>query len=91
MARSQIFAGTFRRLRLFVPDPYDLALLKLDRNAQRDREDVKWLARTEALDLEELRRRYTGELRPYLTRPVKRHDLTMDLWADMIREDRDRG
>lgn len=83
-----IFPGAFTRLRLLVPDAYDLALLKLDRNAQRDREDAKWLARAESLDLDELRRRYREELRPYLAGPVERHDLTLNLWIEMIREDR---
>lgn len=86
-----IFAGTFKHLHLFVPDPYDLALLKLDRNSQRDREDARWLARAAKLDLAELRRRYMEELRPYLTGPVKRHDLTLDLWVEMIEEDRTRS
>ena len=84
----EIFPGVFSRLRLFVPDAYDLALLKLDRNVQRDREDAKWLARAGSLDLDELRRRYREELRPYLTGPVERHDLTLKLWVEMIEEDR---
>lgn len=87
---DELFSGTFAHLRLFVPDAYDLALLKLDRNVQRDREDVKWLARAESLDLGELRRRYREELRPYLTGPVERHDLTLKLWVEMIEEDRAR-
>ncbi|MGH9487014.1 MAG: DUF6036 family nucleotidyltransferase [Terriglobales bacterium] len=84
----EIFSGAFVRLRLFVPDAYDLALLKLDRNLQRDREDAKWLARTAPLDLDELRRRYREELRPYLVGPVERHDLTLNLWVEMIQEER---
>lgn len=84
----EMFSGAFARLRLFVPDAYDLALLKLDRNAQRDREDAKWLAQAESLDLDELRRRYREELRPYLTGPVERHDLTLKLWSEMIEEAR---
>ncbi|MGH9473141.1 MAG: DUF6036 family nucleotidyltransferase [Terriglobales bacterium] len=83
-----IFPGAFARLRLFLPDAYDLALLKLDRNLQRDREDAKWLARTASLDLDELRRRYREELRPYLVGPVERHDLTLNLWVEMIQEER---
>ncbi len=71
-----------------VPDAYELALLKLDRNLQRDREDAKWLARTASLDLDELRRRYREELRPYLVGPVERHDLTLNFWVEMIQEER---
>lgn len=84
----EIFPGAFAWLRLLVPDAYDLALLKLDRNVQRDREDAKWLARTALLDLGELRRRYREELRPYLVGPIERHDLTLKLWIEMIEEDR---
>ena len=47
---KEIFSGTFRNLRLFALDPYDLALSKLERNIQRDRDDVKHLARTVPLD-----------------------------------------
>ena len=87
----EIFAGGFVRLRFFIPDAYDLALLKLERNAQRDREDVKWLARVAALDIIVLRRRYQEELRSYLIGPVARHDLTFKLWIEMIQEDRAAG
>jgi len=40
-----IFAFSYRMLRLFGLDPYDLALSKLERSSARDREDVNsWLA-----------------------------------------------
>ncbi|HUX66234.1 MAG TPA: DUF6036 family nucleotidyltransferase [Terriglobales bacterium] len=87
----EIFPGAFERLRLFVPDAYDLALLKLERNVQRDRDDVKWLARTTPFELAVLRRRYMEEQREYLVGPVERHDLTLQLWIDMIEEDRRSG
>jgi len=38
---TEIFPHTFKHLRLLALDPYDLALSKLERNIQRDREDVK--------------------------------------------------
>jgi hypothetical protein len=41
-----MYAGAFPRLRIFALDPYDLALSKLERNIQRDRDDVFHLART---------------------------------------------
>ena len=85
---TEIFPGAFQRLRLFVPDAYDLALLKLDRNIQRDRDDVKWLARSTPFDLAILRRRYMEEQREYMAGPVERHDLTLRLWIGMIEEDR---
>jgi hypothetical protein len=84
---TEMFPGTFRHLRLFALDPYDVALSKLDRNIQRDRDDVKYLARTVPFDLGLLRERYERELRPYLGVPV-RGDGTMRFWLDMIQEDR---
>ena len=47
---TEIFPKSFQRLRLCALDPYDLALSKLERNIQRDRDDVKYLARTVPLD-----------------------------------------
>jgi hypothetical protein len=60
---AEIFSGTFQHLRLLALDPYDLALSKLERNIQRDRDDVLHLARTVPLDLEVLKDRYQKELR----------------------------
>jgi hypothetical protein len=82
---TQIGHGGWRHLRLFALDPYDLALAKLQRNLQRDRDDVVYLAQTAQLDVAVLHRRYVTELRPYLGRP-EREDLTLDLWIDMINE-----
>ena len=82
-----MFAGEFKRLRICALDPYDLALSKLERNIQRDRDDVKHLARSIPLDLEILKERYDGELRWQLGNP-EREDLTLKLWIEMIEEDR---
>ena len=79
----EIFPSKYKRLRLFGVEAYDLALSKLERNASRDREDVKYLARSVPLNLEVLERRYRTELRPYLAAP-ERHDLTMQLWREAI-------
>lgn len=87
---TEMFPRTFQRLRLFVLDPYDLALSKVSRNLEVDLDDVKHLARACNLDLDVLERRYRQELRPYLFGPVERHDLTMKLWIDAIRESRGR-
>jgi uncharacterized nucleotidyltransferase DUF6036 len=84
-----IFPGSFKYLRLLALDPYDLALAKLERNVQRDRDDVRYLARKVPLDLAILQELYKNELRPYLARP-EREDLTMKLWIEMIEEDRRR-
>jgi hypothetical protein len=67
-------------------DPYDLALSKLERNGQKDRDDVRFLARSVPLNPELLKQRYTSELRWQLGQPM-REDLTLRLWIEMIRED----
>jgi hypothetical protein len=51
----EMFPGAFKHLRLLALDPYDLALSKIERNSQRDRDDVKHLARVVPFDLEVLR------------------------------------
>jgi hypothetical protein len=86
---SEIFAGEFTNLSLFALDPYDVALAKIERNIDRDREDVKFLARAVPLDLRILEERYFKELRPLLGVP-KRKDLTLRLWIEMIQEERTR-
>jgi Nucleotidyltransferase of unknown function (DUF6036) len=87
---TEMFAGTFRRLRLFALDPYDLALSKLERNSPRDREDVLHLARVVPLDLDTLRTRDQDEMQPCLGN-VDREDLTLELWIEMVEEERQRG
>ena len=84
---TEIFPGTFKHLRLLALDPYDLALSKLERNIQRDRDDVLHLARTVPLELEVLKDRYQKELRWQLGNP-EREDLTLQLWIDAIEEER---
>lgn len=86
---TEIFAGEFQRLRLFALDPYDIALAKIERNIDRDREDVKFLARSVPFDLRILEERYFKELRPFLGIP-EREDLTLRLWIEMIEETRNR-
>ena len=78
-----IFPDAYRRVRLTGLEAHDLALSKLERNSGRDREDVKFLARTVPLDLRILEDRYRSELRPYLA-AAERHDLTMRLWIEML-------
>jgi len=84
---SEMFAGEFQHLRICALDPYDLALSKLERNIQRDRDDVKHLARSIPLDLGILKQRYENEVRWQLGNP-EREDLTLRLWIEMIEEDR---
>ena len=83
---TEMFPGRFKHLRLLAFDPYDLALAKLERNIQRDRDDVKYLARRIPFDLEVLKDRYRTELRPLLGNP-EREDLTLRLWVEAIEED----
>ena len=80
-----VFSGEFKNLRLKAFEPHDLALAKLVRNADHDREDVKLLAVNPGLDVDVLRARYQQELRWQLGDP-QRGDLTLDLWIEMIRE-----
>ena len=84
---TEMYPQAFRRLRLFALDPYDLALSKLERNIQRDRDDVRFLARTIPFNLEILQERYRKELRWQLGNPA-REDLTLKLWIEIIQEDR---
>ena len=82
-----MFPCAYTHLHLMALDPYDLALSKLERNSQKDRDDVRFLARTVPFDLDILQERYATELRWQLGVP-KREDLTLQLWLDAIREDR---
>ena len=85
---TEIYSGRFERLRLFVLDPYDLALSKLTRALDVDTEDIKHLARSQQLDLAFLEARYTDELRPYVLGAVALHDQTLRMWLAAIREER---
>lgn len=65
-------------------DPTDVALSKLERNAERDRDDVLRLARAGFVDAQALKARYFEEVRPYLLGRESWHDQTLDLWLEMI-------
>jgi hypothetical protein len=84
---TEIAPGNFKHLHLFALDPYDLALSKLERNTQRDRDDMRHLARAVPFDIALLQERYQKELRPYLGNP-EREDLTLRLWIEAIEEER---
>lgn len=87
---TEIFPDEFENIRLLALDPYDIALAKIERNIQRDRDDVKYLARTAPFDLKVLKERYEKELRVYLGNP-EREDLTLKLWIEAIEEERNIG
>ena len=80
-----IHPGEFGRLRLRALERHDLALAKLARNADHDREDVKHLALGPGLDGDVLRDRYQRELR-FQFGNTRQSDLTVDLWIEMIAE-----
>jgi hypothetical protein len=76
-----MFPGAWLRLRLFAMEAHDLALSKLERNIERDRDDVQQLARAGHIKADILKERYYSELRPNLSNE-SRHDLTLQLWLD---------
>ncbi len=82
---ATLSADKFRHLRVRAFERHDLVLAKLERNSDRDREDVEALARGPGLDVSVLKRRYEQELRPWLGRP-DREDLTLSLWIAIIEE-----
>ena len=84
---TKINTDEFQNIKLFALDAYDIALAKIERNIQRDRDDVKHLARVKPFDIEVLKSRYENELRVYLGNP-DREDLTLKLWIDAIEEER---
>ncbi len=86
---TEIFANSFQNLKFLTLDPYDIALAKIERNIDRDREDVKFLAKAVPFDLRILEERYFKELRPMLGIP-EREDVTLRLWIDMSEEERNR-
>jgi hypothetical protein len=80
-----VYAGEFRNLRVRVFERHDLALAKLGRNQDSDREDVRRLAQGPGLDVDILEQRYRDELRWQLGNP-EREDMTLELWIEMISE-----
>jgi hypothetical protein len=76
-----LFPGVWTNIELYALEAHDLALAKLQRNAERDRDDILRLARAGHLDRETLHNRYLEELRPYLTRESW-HDQTIELWIE---------
>jgi len=81
---TEIFKAGFKHLRLFSLDPYDLALTKLERNSQKDREDVLRMAGSVEFDLEEFKERYETEFKVYVE--DGRHASTFDFWIELIEE-----
>jgi hypothetical protein len=84
---AEMYAGQLRRIRLYAPDACDLALMKLGRNIERDRDDVKFLARQGFITAEGIKRRYQQEMRPYVALPEHTTDDVLNLWVEMIEEE----
>ncbi len=80
-----VYSDEFRNLRIRVFERHDLALAKLGRNQDYDREDIRRLAQGPGLDVAILEQRYRDELRGQLGNP-ERDDLTLELWTEMITE-----
>jgi hypothetical protein len=78
----------WKHLELFALDATDLALSKLERNFDRDREDFQLLFRAGLIDLATLEKRYYEELRPYLLGNLDWHDNTLSLWLGIAKESR---
>jgi uncharacterized nucleotidyltransferase DUF6036 len=84
----EMYPGVYLGIRLFALDPYDIALSKLCRNIARDREDVRYLAKQVPFDLQLLRERYRDEIRPDLLGIPENQDAILNLWIEMIEQDR---
>jgi hypothetical protein len=59
---SEMAKEQFKNLRLFLPDPYDCVLSKVERNADVDVDGAEYLFRTLGLDPQILRGRYEQNL-----------------------------
>lgn len=81
---QEMICGNFKHLRLFVPDPYDCILSKLQRNDMKDRDDVEYLFRSKKLDTKILKERYEKEFRYQLTGSPEWHDGTLALWIEIF-------
>jgi hypothetical protein len=79
---TEIHVGKFKKLKLLLPDPYDLILSKLGRNADRDREDVQYLAAKLRLNSRVLQERYQTELRSIMIGRIPYHDQTLEFWIE---------
>jgi hypothetical protein len=76
-----LFAGFWKHVRLYALDPHDLALAKLERNFERDRDDVQRLVKAGLVSRERVLSLYHEEMRPYLSRETW-HDQTIQLWIE---------
>jgi hypothetical protein len=80
-SRLQRAWPVWEKLRLWIPEPHDLALTKLERSNERDVRDVMFLAEADLINQEMLIERFESEMEPYLTgRTPKWHRTTLNMW-----------
>lgn len=79
---TELYAGTFKNIRLFVLDPCDLVLSKIARNWDRDREDAEYLIKSQKIDVAVFNERYDTELTCNLIGEPKWHAETRRLWIE---------
>ena len=84
---TEMYSGQLKKIRLFAVEPHDLALMKLERNAERDRVDVMFLASQGLITASEMDRRYRAEMRSYIGVPERSTDITLQLWVSMMKEE----
>jgi Nucleotidyltransferase of unknown function (DUF6036) len=71
----------WKKLRLWIPEPHDLALTKLERSNERDIRDVMFLAQAGLIDQDMLIARFEREMEPYLVGPTPTwHRTTLNMW-----------
>ena len=71
------------KLRLWIPEPHDLALTKLERSNERDIRDVMFLAQAGLINRDTLIARFETEMEPYLTGPTPTwHRTTLNMWIE---------
>lgn len=71
------------RIRLWVLEPHDLALTKLERSIERDIRDVIFLAQAGLIQRDTLIQRFQQEFEPYIVGPTPTwHRTTLQMWID---------
>lgn len=83
-----MYPGAFEKIQLMVMDPYDVALMKLKRDSDKDFQDVLQLAEKIPFDLALFERRYKEELRDNTTGRPEENDRIFRRWKEAILEDR---
>ena len=77
-----MFAGAWIHLELYALEAHDLALSKLERNFDKDRDDIKQLASAGHIKPNIINDRYYKEVRPNLLSRETEHDATLKMWLE---------